>query len=201
MGMQLPLGGTYIRSFYLVSTGLTPTISIWKNGAGPTTPVNSLVELAHGFYVLTLTPAELSAEGSLCYYFSTGTNSIDQLDQVLQTGAGLPVTVGTNNDKTGYSLVSSYDAAQTAAQAGDAMSLVSNAISDSTIAIPSVSTGPANSNGVVSMIYQLWRRFFKKTVRSVGGGTIILYMDDGTTPQTTQTYTSGAGGDTVNAAT
>lgn len=36
-----------------------------------------------------------------------------------------PVTVGTNNDKTGYSLTSAYDPAKTAAQAGDAMRIVS----------------------------------------------------------------------------
>ena len=33
------------------------------------------------------------------------------------------VTVGTNNDKTGYALTSAYDPAKTAAQAGDAMTL------------------------------------------------------------------------------
>jgi len=34
------------------------------------------------------------------------------------------VTVGTNNDKTGYALTAAYDAAKTASQAGDQMSLV-----------------------------------------------------------------------------
>ncbi len=33
------------------------------------------------------------------------------------------MTVGTNNDKTGYALTSAYDAAKTAAQPGDAMAL------------------------------------------------------------------------------
>lgn len=36
-----------------------------------------------------------------------------------------PVTVGTNNDKTGYALTAAYDAAKTAAQAGNAMALTS----------------------------------------------------------------------------
>lgn len=36
------------------------------------------------------------------------------------------VTVGTNADKTGYALTSAYDAAKTAAQAGDAMALTSS---------------------------------------------------------------------------
>ena len=38
------------------------------------------------------------------------------------------VTVGTNNDKTGYSLDATYDAAKTAAQAGDAMALTAAAV-------------------------------------------------------------------------
>lgn len=37
--------------------------------------------------------------------------------------AGGAVTVGTNGDKTGYSLAAAYDPAKTAAQAGDAMTL------------------------------------------------------------------------------
>lgn len=39
------------------------------------------------------------------------------------TAFGFSVTVGTNNDKTGYALTSAYDPAKTAAQAGDAMTL------------------------------------------------------------------------------
>lgn len=38
------------------------------------------------------------------------------------------VTVGTNNDKTGYALTAAYDAAKTAAQTGDAMALTSAAV-------------------------------------------------------------------------
>lgn len=45
----------------------------------------------------------------------TGTGQIS-----LSSGA---VTVGTNSDKTGYALTAAYDAAKTAAQAGDAMTL------------------------------------------------------------------------------
>lgn len=39
------------------------------------------------------------------------------------TAFGFSVTVGTNNDKTGYALTAAYDPAKTAAQAGDAMTL------------------------------------------------------------------------------
>ena len=69
---------------------------------------------------------------------SIGKWIVDKLDAVVSTrsshsaadvwAAGTrtltgSVTVGTNNDKTGYSLTSAYDPAKTAAQAGDAMTL------------------------------------------------------------------------------
>ncbi|TXH56262.1 MAG: hypothetical protein E6Q97_06655 [Desulfurellales bacterium] len=46
------------------------------------------------------------------------------------TGATLASTVTTNNDKTGYSLTAPYDAAKTAAQAGDEMALTESALLD-----------------------------------------------------------------------
>lgn len=49
-----------------------------------------------------------------------------------------PVTVGTNNDKTGYSLTNAYDPAKTAAQAGDAMTLEDDAITAAKIAADAV---------------------------------------------------------------
>jgi hypothetical protein len=52
------------------------------------------------------------------------------------------------------------------------------------------------------MVVQVWRRFFKKSVKAVSGLTIKTYADDNTTVRTTQTYTDdGAGNQTENAAT
>lgn len=49
-----------------------------------------------------------------------------------------------------------------------------------------------------TMLVQLWRRFFKKVVKDAT--TVKTYADNGTTVDTTQTYTSVAGTDTINAA-
>lgn len=52
------------------------------------------------------------------------------------TAFGFNVTVGTNNDKTGYALTAVYDPAKTAAQASDAMTLTTgerNSIADTTL--------------------------------------------------------------------
>ncbi len=52
----------------------------------------------------------------------TGNVGGDVLGSVASVASGVVVT--TNNDKTGYALTAAYDAAKTAAQAGDAMDLV-----------------------------------------------------------------------------
>ncbi len=52
-------------------------------------------------------------------------------------------------------------------------------------------TGPAT--GLVSMMMQLWRRLFKKSVYDTNANTLINYADDGTTPVTTQTLTNSGG--------
>jgi len=52
------------------------------------------------------------------------------------TAFGFNVTVGANNDKTGYTLTAAYDPAKTASQAGDAMTLTAaerNAIADAAL--------------------------------------------------------------------
>jgi hypothetical protein len=48
------------------------------------------------------------------------------------------VTAGTVSDKTGYALTSAYDAAKTAAQAGDAMDLVDNSVDAGAVATGAV---------------------------------------------------------------
>lgn len=50
------------------------------------------------------------------------------------------------------------------------------------------------------MVIQVWRRFFKKTVRNSTDGNIKTYADNGSTVVTTQTYTSASGVDTINEA-
>ena len=76
------------------------------------------------------------------------------------------------------------------------MALLAGAISDASFTVPSL-TAPAT--GPVGYIFQLWRRFFKKTVKDAT--TIKNYADNGTTVVTSQTYSSVAGTDTIGSAT
>lgn len=72
-----------------------------------------------------------------------------------------PVTVGTNNDKTGYKLASDgLDSISTTAPSGVA----------------------ANFR---EMMVQVWRRFFKRA--TLTSSELVTYADDNTTPVTTQT--------------
>jgi hypothetical protein len=104
-----------------------------------------------------------------------------------------PAAVG-----SAMTLTSAYDAAKTAAQAGDAMTLADGSISDSTFTVPSLS---APATGVVGMLVQLWRRFFKKVVRDTNANTIVTYADDGSTAVTTQSAQSVGNTDTIGPAT
>ncbi len=68
--------------------------------------------------------------------------------------------------------------------------LQDGSIKDSTFTIPTL-TSPAV--GVVGMMVQLWRRFFKKTSLDSNAGQIYTYADDGTTVITTQDASTTAG--------
>lgn len=112
--------------------------------------------------------------------FMTGVNGLAPLSSGTGVGqislaAGL-VTIGTNNDKAGYSL--------------------SSAGLDN---IPvTATTGPATT--FAQMVVQLWRRSEKKAIRSTTQ--IKTYADDGTTVLTTQAITDdGAGNETLGAST
>lgn len=58
------------------------------------------------------------------------------------------------------------------------------AITDAKITVPTIS---GVATGVLSMMVQLWRRFFKKTVYDIQNTNIKTYADNGTTVLTTQT--------------
>lgn len=76
--------------------------------------------------------------------------------------------------------------------------IANGAITDAKITVPAV-TGVAT--GILAMIVQLWRRFFKKSVLSVDDANIKTYADDGTTVLTTQTIADSGGTQTQGAAT
>lgn len=93
------------------------------------------------------------------------------------TGILNPVTVGTNNDKTGYILgATGLNSIDTTAPTGVA-------------------------DNFREMLVQIWRRYFKKSIKSESGLTIKTYADDNSTVLTTQTYTDdGIGNETLNSA-
>jgi hypothetical protein len=99
-----------------------------------------------------------------------------------------PVTVGTNNDKTGYSVGNVLD------KTGYA--LASNGLDAITATMPA---GVATT--FPGMVVQLWRRFFKGSDRNKTTGLIRTFADDGVTVNTTQTFTDdGLGDETLGAA-
>jgi hypothetical protein len=73
--------------------------------------------------------AALVTVGSIGKYIATTLSTYAGGAVASVTGAvgsvSAPVTVGTNNDKTGYALTAAYDPAKTAAQPGNAMALTS----------------------------------------------------------------------------
>lgn len=70
------------------------------------------------------------------------------------------------------------------------------AITDAKITVPSEPTGPAT--GMLSMMRQLWQRFFYKVTKDASQ--IKTYKADSSTTVTTQDYTSSGGTDTVDKA-
>ena len=85
-----------------------------------------------------------------------------------------PVTVGTNNDKTGYKLASDgLDSISTTAPSGVA-------------------------SNFREMMVQVWRRFFRKTTKT--SSQIKTYADDGTTVTTTQAISNDGTTQTQGAA-
>lgn len=102
------------------------------------------------------------------------------------------VTVGTNNDKTGYALTAAYDAAKTAAQAGDAMALTAterNSVADALLD-RNMATGTDSGSPTVRTVRQALRQLRNKWTNS--GGTLTVYKeDDATTSWTSTLATDG----------
>lgn len=107
------------------------------------------------------------------------------------TGGGA-VTAGTVSDKTGYALTSAYDAAKTAAQAGDAMTLTSGertSVADAFLKRDmSAVTGEASRSPLNAL-----RSLRNKMATDVpSAGQITVYKEDDSTSAWTATYSSVA---------
>jgi hypothetical protein len=75
-------------------------------------------------------------------------------------------------------------------------SFAANSITDAAFAVPSTPTGLAT--GMMSMLLQVWRRFYKASKKDSVAKTIVEFADDGVTPVVTQSYTTTASVDTTD---
>lgn len=171
---------TKIKTYALVETAgqIAYAFQTFFNVATPTGTVNSLPNAVPG------------AGNGLLIAGSNAATTFATLDvtAAFTTGA---VTVGGSLSVTGATILSGAVTASNASNNIVGVKLHSAGLDSISTTAPS---------GVASnyreMMVQLWRRFFKKTVKSASGLTIKTYADDGTTVITTQTYTTTASSDT-----
>lgn len=135
---------------------------------------------------IVLTGSSGSGEGRI-----VGNIDGDLLGKVTGSGATSIAGIGAWVAGAGGTAVSTLTA-------GAQMALVDNAITEAKIVTPTLS---APATGVLGMIVQVWRRFFKASEYNKTVGTIKTFADDNTTVVTTQNVTTGAGADTIGPAT
>jgi hypothetical protein len=124
------------------------------------------------------------------------------------TLTGGAVTVGTNNDKTGYtastvsdktgySLTAAYDPSKTASQAGDAMTLTSGERTSVADALLNrdLAVGTDSGSPTVRTVRQALR--FLRNKWTITTGTLTVYKEDDTTASWTSTVVGTAGADPV----
>lgn len=108
-------------------------VTVMKDEGAEANTTNLPTDKGKG-YSLVLTATEMEAARVIVYLVDQGTKTWLDDYLVIETYGhanaehafdldSASVTVGTNNDKTGYALTSAYDPAKTAAQEGDAMTL------------------------------------------------------------------------------
>lgn len=104
------------------------------------------------------------------------------------------VTVITNSDKTGYALTAAYDAAKTAAQAGNQMDLV-NAPNATALAAAAdallnrdMSVGTDSGSSTVRTVRQALR--FLRNKWAIAAGALTVYKEDDSTASWTGTVTT-----------
>lgn len=145
--IRVPLQAYLSSDHVSAATGKTIVITISKNGAAygnPSAGATNATEISSGSYYVDLSTTDTGTVGPL---FVRGTASgMDDAVAIYDVGG---VTVTTNNDKTGYALTSAYDAAKTAAQAGNAMALTSGERSTLSSVIMSDVTDTVGANVVL----------------------------------------------------
>ena len=126
------------------ASGMLPAdVRDWL-GTAPNALQSGRVDSYLGAVASGVIAAASFATGALDAVWSTAARTL--------TAFGFSVTVGTNNDKTGYALTAAYDPAKTAAQAGDAMALTSGERTTLTAAIWAALTSGLTTVGSIGKL-------------------------------------------------
>jgi hypothetical protein len=195
-----PSGTGVIYSSTLPSqSGMTSTQVKLDSGA-------SAVDNAYQWNVFSdITGADAGDSATIISYVgSTKVATVDQAFQVQPTaGDTFEITPAAQVRVTGY--ISGQSPADLVL-ATAANKLTTDSSGRTTLAPAGLdaitTTAPSGvASNFREMLVQVWRLYFKKSVKAVSGLTIKTYADDGTTVVTTSTYTDdGAGNQTRNAA-
>lgn len=100
-------------------TGLSPTVTLSKNGAAFGAAAGAVTEIGNGFYKVAGNATDSNTLGSLILHAEA--TGADDTDMILAVVTHNPYDVAEPGDE--MLLTSAYDAAKTASQAGDAMTL------------------------------------------------------------------------------
>jgi|SRR5215471_19935680 len=173
---------TYTRVFLMVQssdhisalTGASPSVNLSKSGGAFAAAGGTVTEISSGWYKVALTTTDTNTVGDLAYHITAASGDpTDFSDQVSATILGDSVTVGTNNDKTGYALTS-----------GERTS-VADALLDR-----DMSTGTDSGSPSVRTVRQALR--FNRNKVSVAAGTMTVTKEDDSTASWTATLTTDA---------
>src|SRR5207302_5276750 len=92
-------------------TGLTVAVTLSKDAGAFAAAGGAVTEISSGWYKIALSTTDTNTLGDLALHCtSAGADATDFKEQVVSLLPGDAVTVGTNNDKTGYSLSQAFPA-------------------------------------------------------------------------------------------
>lgn len=145
--------------------GLTVTVTISKNGGAFGAASGAVSELSNGWYSLAANATDRNTLGDLALHCSaTGADPTDLLFSVVDYD---PYNVAEPGDT--MALSSAYDAAKTAAQAGDAMALTSSERSSVADSVWGATTRTLSGFG--SLVSDVWAYATRTLTVSASGAT------------------------------
>ena len=162
--------------------------------------------LATGYQVVKGDGTVAAGGGTVSNILDVATVKIDLAAGDIDTVG--PVSIfGTDGGGNVRFVINEFVVEFTPAVAGDEMALINGALTAAKIgaaaftdaAFPAPTNPSAPATGLLSRLDQLWRRFFKRTVRT--SSQIRTYKDDASTIATTQNYSSSPPNEDLGAAT